>query len=29
MGIYDTVYADCLLASSEHKHYDIYLLLCV
>jgi len=24
-----TGYADCLLASSQHNLYDIYLLLCV
>ena len=25
----NTGYADCLLASSQHNLYDIYLLLCV
>jgi len=24
-----TGYADCLLASSQHNLYDIYLLMCV
>jgi len=29
IGICHTDYADCLLASSQHNLYDIYLLLCV
>jgi len=29
IGICHTGYADCLLASSQHSLYDIYLLLCV
>jgi len=27
--LFNTGYADCLLASSQHNLYDIYLLLCV
>jgi len=29
IGIGHKVYADCLLASSQHNLYDLYLLLCV
>jgi len=29
IGICHTGYADCLLASSQHNLYDIYLLLCI
>ena len=29
IGVCHTGYADCLLASSQHNLYDIYLLLCV
>jgi hypothetical protein len=29
IGICHTGYADCLLASSQHNLYDMYLLLCV
>ena len=29
IGIGHTGYADCLLASSQHSLYDLYLLLCV
>jgi len=29
IGTCHTGYADCLLASSQHNLYDIYLLLCV
>jgi hypothetical protein len=29
IGICHTGYADCLLASSHHNLYDVYLLLCV
>jgi len=29
LGICHTGHADCLLASSQHDLYDIYLLLCV
>jgi len=29
IGICHTGYADCLLASSQHNLYGIYLLLCV
>ena len=29
IGICHTGYGDCLLASSQHNLYDIYLLLCV
>jgi len=28
-GVCHTSYVDCLLASSQHNLYDIYLLLCV
>jgi hypothetical protein len=27
--MFRTGYADCLLASSQHSLYDIYLLLCI
>jgi len=29
IGVCHTGYADCLIASSQHNLYDIYILLCV